>query len=141
MKENRDQQKTPDFLKGKWQPLLILGIILFYAVMVSALLYNQQKESPFSRHPVTDEEAYITQAKGILDGSYPGKKLFYQSPLYPYFLAGTFYFFGEDYNGVRVIQFIFGIVSIIFIYLLGKFLFGVREGRIAPTRSRGRRSR
>ncbi len=131
MKENRDQQEKSDFFKGKWQPLLILGIIVFYAVMVSALLYNQQKESPFSRHPVTDEEAYITQAKGILDGTYPGKKLFYQSPLYPYFLAGTFYFFGEDYNGVRVIQFIFCIVSIIFIYLLGKFLFGVREGLIA----------
>lgn len=117
--------------KSKWQPLLILGIIVFYAAMASALLYNQQKESPFSRHPVTDEEAYITQAKGILDGTYPGKNIFYQSPLYPYFLAGTFHFFGEDYNTVRIIQFLLGLVSIIFIYYLGRLIFGVREGLIA----------
>ncbi len=119
--------------KMEWQHLLILGIIVLYAAIVSAQLYSQQKESPFSRHPVTDEEAYITQAQGILEGTYPGKKIFYQSPLYPYVLAGTFYLFGEDYNIIRMIQFIFGLASIIFIYFLVRFIFGVCEGLIAAT--------
>ena len=115
----------------EWKSLIILGIIVLYAGLISAILYDQQKESPFSRHPVTDEEAYVTQAKGILDGTYPGERIFYQSPLYPYFLASVFYLFGDNYDAVRVFQSFFTLISIIVIYFLARQLFRQRVALIA----------
>ena len=63
---------------ARWVGPLILAGIMLYAVIVGGLLLYQLQESPFSRHPVTDEEAYISQAQGILAGTYPGEAVFYQ---------------------------------------------------------------
>ena len=84
-KRARQDESSP-----RWIGPAILAAIILYAAVVGALLLHQLQESPFSRHPVTDEEAYITQAGGILAGTYPGDKVFYQSPLYPYLLALKF---------------------------------------------------
>ncbi len=118
-------------LLKRQKTFFILSIIILYAALVSAILYNQQKESPFSRHPVTDEEAYVLQAKGILDGSYPGERIFYQSPLYPYFLASVFFSFGEQYDIIRIFQSLFTLLSIFFLYFLVKIIFGERAGLVA----------
>jgi 4-amino-4-deoxy-L-arabinose transferase-like glycosyltransferase len=122
----RTEERSP-----RWIGPAILTVIILYAAVIGLLLLQQVQESPFSRHPVTDEEAYITQAQGILAGTYPGEKVFYQSPLYPYLLAVSFHLFDESYNAVRIWQTILWLLLIVVMYGLGKQLFGRREGLLA----------
>ena len=46
-----------------------------------------------------------------------------RNPIYPYFLAITFFIFGENFLAVQIIQIIFDIVICACIFLIGRQLF------------------
>ena len=52
------------------------------------------------RYPVLDALAYHEWALAILDGGWLGDRVYYQDPLYPFFLAGLYAVFGSGSLGV-----------------------------------------
>lgn len=58
-------------------------------------------------------------------------KTFHQEPLYPYMVAVTYSIFGPDVRWVFAWQMLFGIGSVLLIYLIGRRYFGDLAGTIA----------
>jgi 4-amino-4-deoxy-L-arabinose transferase-like glycosyltransferase len=82
-----------------------------------------------------DANIYIGLANNILDGrgySSDGiNPMAERVPLYPIFLSLIFFFFGEHYFVVRIIQSILGAATCLVIYFLGKEIFPRRVAIIA----------
>lgn len=99
--------------------ILILGLV---ARLMYVVWYPQQ--------PVAhDAEGYDTTAVALVNtGHYPA---FGRAPVYPTFLAGVFWVFGHSYPHVRVVQAVLVSLTALFGFLLGRDLFGHREGLIA----------
>jgi 4-amino-4-deoxy-L-arabinose transferase-like glycosyltransferase len=86
---------------------------------------------PAVRYPVLDCLAYRDWALAILAGDWLGDRVYYQDPLYPFFLAGLYALFGPDTQGVLIAQALLGAGSAVLIFALGRELFGARVGWIA----------
>src|SRR3989338_10379603 len=76
---------------------------------------------------MNDDLQYNIIAKNILDGngfSYDSTEpTAARGPVYPLFLAATYFVFGYDYNVVRILQSIIGAITCLFIYLIAKELY------------------
>lgn len=62
-----------------------------------------------------------------------GKTIFYQDPLYPYFLGLIFTLFGENYFLVRILHVVMGMISLVLTYWMGRKLLGPWMGVIAAS--------
>ena len=71
--------------------LRLLNLVAFSALPVSNVM-------------ILDSGAYDTMAKTIVFGEGMPSEPYFQSPLYPYFLAGLYSLFGVNYSVVRFIQ-------------------------------------
>ena len=115
--------KTPEFLR--------IAAVLLLAVVVRMLYLYEISDNPFFRHLLIDESSYDRWARQIAAGEWLGKEVFYQDPLYPYFLGVIYSVIGRDFLWVRVIQLLLGSATCVFIYLLGKSFFDARTGLVA----------
>jgi tetratricopeptide (TPR) repeat protein len=89
------------------------------------------RDNPFFHHLMIDENAYDHWAQRIAGGELMGKEIFYQDPLYPYFLGMVYSVIGRDLFWVRVIQLFIGSLSCALIYLLGSSLSDRTTGFLA----------
>jgi len=71
-------------------------IIFILAAVVRGVYLAEMRESQVFRLLVIDEQAYDLQAMEKVHGDWVGRKVFYQDPLYPYFLAILFRAFGHQ---------------------------------------------
>lgn len=78
-----------------------------------------------------DAKAYDEWARRIADGDWVGSEVFYQAPLYPYFLGTLYTVFGRDLMVVRVVQAIVGSASAVLLADAGQRLFSRRVGLVA----------
>lgn len=110
-------------------------IILFFILLFSAILgvssAIQFRDSPFFYAPTLDEESYVRWAMEITEGNFLGSTVFYQAPLYPYFLALLFTVFGKSYMAVRLVQVLMGTVSVGVVFWIGRKLMGNRPALLA----------
>jgi tetratricopeptide (TPR) repeat protein len=83
------------------------------------------------RYPVLDCLAYHDWALAILRGEWLGQRVYYQDPLYPFFLAGLYAVFGPDTLGVLIAQALLGAGSVVVISRIGARLGGERVGAVA----------
>jgi 4-amino-4-deoxy-L-arabinose transferase-like glycosyltransferase len=109
--------------------ILLLGIFIG-ALLVRALYLWQLHEAPFFDLRTGDGNAYHNWASRIAAGDWIGQGVFYQAPLYPYFLAVIYKFFNDSTLIVRLIQALLGAVSCTVLASAGIALFG-RRGAIA----------
>ena len=58
-----------------------------------------------------DSRSYDLWAQEIARGHWLGDRVFYQAPLYPYFLATLYWLFGHHLFMIRVVQIILGATS------------------------------
>jgi tetratricopeptide (TPR) repeat protein len=90
--------------------------------------------SVFSNMTLGDAKNYVTWAQEIAAGDWLGSGVFYQAPLYPYFLAGVYSFAGEELLGIRLVQAALGSASCVFLAQAGWNFFsrpvGVAAGFI-----------
>jgi len=107
--------------------LLIFGV----ALGVRLLHLWQIRPSPFFDVLFGDARAYDLWAQDIAGGDWIGSNVFYQAPLYPYFLGGIYAIFGHDLLAVRIIQAVIGSASCALLGLAGARFFGKRVGVIA----------
>jgi 4-amino-4-deoxy-L-arabinose transferase-like glycosyltransferase len=86
---------------------------------------------PAVRYPVLDCLAYHDWALAILRGEWLGERVYYQDPLYPFFLAGLYAVFGPDTLGVLLAQALLGAATVVVISRIGRRLGGEAVGIVA----------
>jgi tetratricopeptide (TPR) repeat protein len=112
---------------GQWTPLLAVAVL---ALVVRLVYLWQVSQAPFFHLRLGDAAAYHDWALRIVGGNWRGDSVFYQAPLYPYFLAGVYALFGDGAAMVRFIQAIIGSLSCVLLAAAGMALFG-RRGVVA----------
>ena len=117
------REKDPYDLAG-------LGLVFGIALVVRLIYVWQISSMPFFEAPIIDAEMYDLSAMKILQ-SIVEQKPFYQAPLYSYFLALIYRIFGHGYLVPRLIQSAIGAVNCVMVALIGKRLFGERQGLLA----------
>lgn len=113
---------------------------MFVAIVALALglrlanLYAIEGMASFY-HPINDGRSYDEWAKRIAAGDWIGTEVFYQAPLYPYFLAVTQLVTGHDLWRIRLVQIALGGVGCGLLFLAGRRWFspaaGVAAGLVA----------
>ena len=96
-------------LKPKTGPPLLLAVTLL-ALVVRLIYIKQISYAPFFDLRLGDADAYHQWAMRIAGGDWLGRSIgvFYQAPLYPYFLAVVYTVFGDGAGIVRFIQAVIG---------------------------------
>ena len=101
-----------------------------FAVALAIRLWHVAdiRPSPFFDVLVGDARAYDAWAQRIAGGDWIGRDVFYQAPLYPYFLGTLYAMFGRDLLIVRLVQVTIGAVACGCLAVAGARLFGRKAG-------------
>src|SRR5687768_8130807 len=110
-----------------------MPVLLIFAVALAVRLIHiwQLKDSPFFDTLLGDANGYDVWAQRLAAGDWIGSEVFYQAPLYPYFLGAVYAVFGRDLLIVRVIQALIGSASCVLLGLAGARLFSKHVGMAA----------
>lgn len=100
------------------------------AFLLRCLYIWQIADAPFFELRIGDGEAYHLWAQRIAAGDWLGQDVFYQAPLYPYFLALVYRIFGDGALHLRLMQAIIGATSCALLAAAGAKLWG-RRGIVA----------
>jgi 4-amino-4-deoxy-L-arabinose transferase-like glycosyltransferase len=111
----------------------IIFIILFFAAIIGTVSVYEMHISPFSQSPILDEKSYVDWGMRIADGKLLNNKPFYQEALYPYFLGLCFFLFKKSLLAARFVQVGFWVLTVWFLFLTGRRLFGEKEGLLAAS--------
>ncbi len=107
----------------------IIVLALFVAAFTIRMTYLFQVESiPLFYHLPGDPKTYDDWAGRIAAGDWLGQGVFYQAPLYPYFLGLLRSVLGHDLWLIRVIQMALGSLSCGLLFLAGKLFFSRAVG-------------
>lgn len=106
----------------------LLGLALVFKVLY---LCSYATTSPYYDLARLDSGVYVEWAKSINREGWLGHEVFYQAPLYPYFLSIIFKLFGESFLSVYVIQLLMGVCIVALIYLVGRRVYGERSALIS----------
>ena len=79
-------------------------LIFFVALAVRLLHLWQLRDTPFFDTLLGDASGYDQWAQRLAAGDWVGTDVFYQAPLYPYFLGVIYAIVGHDLLAVRVVQ-------------------------------------
>ena len=105
---------------------------IFAIAFALRLIYLFQIESiPLFYHLAGDARTYHEWGQRIAAGDWLGAGVFYQAPLYPYFLGILQFFFGETLWLARLVQITLGALSCSLIFLIGQQLFSRDAGIIS----------
>ena len=106
---------------------------VFFCGLGARLLYVLSlRETPLFNGISLDPAYYIAWASRIAAGDWlSGTRVFEQSPLYAYILAGIFSQAGEDLLTVRLVQCAAGAVSSLLVFMITRKLFGRPAGLVA----------
>jgi tetratricopeptide (TPR) repeat protein len=115
--------------QASYRSTLLLAVALL-ALILRLVYLAQISEAAFFHLRFGDAAAYHEWAVRIAGGDWLGTDVFYQAPLYPYFLAAVYSAFGEGAAMVRFIQAVIGTGSCVLLAAAGMSLFGPR-GAIA----------
>src|SRR5262245_15501721 len=116
----------------RWIALAIFAIA--FGVRVVHVL--QIRSAPFFTLLMGDSRSYDEWAVRIASGDWIGREVFYQAPLYPYFLGVVYRLFGRDLLLVRVMQSAIGSASCVLLASAVRALF--RPLGSDPGRTQGR---
>ena len=109
-----------------------LGLLTATALGLRMVYLLQADDSPLFFHPIVDARTYVRAAIHLAEGQWLGPpEPFWQPPLYPYFLAGSFALFGEDYHLPRLAQALSGTAVCLLVFHLGRRAFSPAAGWIA----------
>ncbi|MDP2604079.1 MAG: tetratricopeptide repeat protein [Deltaproteobacteria bacterium] len=105
--------------------------MIFGCAFLLRLSYLFQIDSiPLFYHLAGDGRTYDEWGQRIAAGDWLGKGVFYQAPLYPYFLGILQAILGHNLWLIRLLQITLGAISCAWVFLVGRKLFS-REAGIA----------
>lgn len=109
-----------------------MPLLVFATALVVRLIHIwQMRPSPFFDVLLGDANGYDQWAQRLAGGDWIGSDVFYQAPLYPYFLGVLYTMFGRDLLVVRIVQAVLGSASCVLLAMAGARLFSKRVGLIA----------
>ncbi|HWI19333.1 MAG TPA: glycosyltransferase family 39 protein, partial [Vicinamibacterales bacterium] len=106
-------------------------VIFFIALLLRLLHLWQLRSTPFFDVLLGDANGYDQWAQRLAAGDWIGTDVFYQAPLYPYFLGVIYALFDRDLLVVRIIQALIGSASCALLGLAATRLFSPRVGLAA----------
>ena len=108
---------------------IVWGLALFgFALLLRALQLWQLNDSVVADLILGDAHNYDARARDIAAGDWIGDEVFYQAPLYSYFLAVVYRFLGDAPLVVRLLQMVLGATSCVFVAQAGWRFFGKPVG-------------
>jgi type IV pilus biogenesis/stability protein PilW len=103
--------------------------VIFLIAFAARVVYLLQIQSiPLFYNLAGDGRTYDEWAQRIAAGDWLGKDVFYQAPLYPYFLGLVQLFFGHDLWLIRIVQVVLGSITSVVVFVIGKKLFSRNAG-------------
>lgn len=113
-------------------PFLRYAVAIFAVALIVRLLHVYLLSgSPFFTALLGDARSYDEWGRRIAGGEWIGRDVFYQAPLYPYFLGVVYKVFGHSFWALRIIQAIVGAGSCALLGLAGYRFVTVRVGAMA----------
>src|SRR5690349_5696958 len=106
-------------------------VIFAIALSVRLLHVWLMRDSPYFSVLMGDSRGYDEWATRLAGGDWIGSEIFYQAPLYPYFLAVIYALFGRDLLIVRGVQAALGACSAALLADAGARVFSRQTGTIA----------
>ena len=106
-------------------------MIFAIAFMLRLIHIWQIRNSPFFTVLMGDARGYDEWARRIAGGDWFGRGVFYQAPLYPYFLGTIYALAGRSLMLVRIVQALIGSCSCVLVALAARRLFSRRVGLVA----------
>src|SRR3989304_165291 len=96
----------------------LIPLIIFLIALLLRIVYTFQLKSgsPLYDFPVVDALMYDSWGWKIAQGDWLGERIFYDPPLYAYFLGVIYKIFGHNYLAPRIIQAFIGSLSCVLIY-------------------------
>jgi tetratricopeptide (TPR) repeat protein len=107
---------------------IVAGIFLVAISLRLAHLVEIKLNDPFFTLPSVDPAMYHDWAIAIGKGDALGDKIFFLSPLYPYFLGLIYFLTGPGFVVPRIIQMLLGASGSTLVYLIGKRIFNIETG-------------
>ena len=115
-----------------WPPRLGLLLLFLLATGLRLVAVAQYEAGhPLADAPVIDERSYVAWGAEIAGGDWLGDEVFFQEPLYPYFIGGVFAVLGEDLHGLRLVQCLLGGLTTLLVWRLTRRTFGRTESWVA----------
>jgi tetratricopeptide (TPR) repeat protein len=111
-----------------------LRLLFLIALLLRLAFIWQIRDLPTQRWLVMDAERYDELARGMAAGDWVPREVFYQAPLYPYFVAAVYAVTGNGDGSllaVRLLQAVLGAVTVVLLAVLAGRLFGRGAGRAA----------
>ena len=105
--------------------------IFLVSLGVRLLHLWQIRTAPFFELLMGDAQSYHAWAQSIAAGDLIGREVFYQAPLYPYFLGLVYAAFGDGSMIVRLCQAVVGSFACVLLALAGWRLFSKPVGIVA----------
>jgi tetratricopeptide (TPR) repeat protein len=107
--------------------------VAIFAVALAVRLVHvwQIRRAPFFSVLMGDSHGYDEWARQIAAGDWFGHDVFYQAPLYPYFLGVVYAVAGRSLLTVRILQAVIGSASCVLLALAARRLFSTRVGLAA----------
>lgn len=94
-------------------------LIFLLAAAIRLLVVAQLRDTPFFSHPVIDEKTYDEWARSLLHGDWTPRLVFWQPPLYAYFLALVYKVTGGGYVAARAATALLGALGCSLTFVLG----------------------
>ena len=126
-RKKKPEQRKNLFERNPRKPLVFTAaffiLILVVAFVMRAVYLWQVRQTPEFALLVGDAVTYDAWASRIANGDWLGEGVFYQAPLYPYFLGILYTVFGRDLWAVRLVQIILGAGSCVLLARAGRSFF------------------
>src|SRR6266581_1364916 len=105
------------------------ALVIFAVAFTLRIIHiRQMRNAPFFTLLMGDARGYDEWAQRIAGGDWVGRDVFYQAPLYPYFLASIYWIAGRSPALVRIAQAVIGSCSCVLIAAAARRLFSARAG-------------
>ena len=105
------------------------GLLIFGLALVVRLLWLAEwHDTPFFRVPIGDGLRYHQWAREIAGGEWLGREVFFQAPLYPYFLGLLYSLFGDGMWVARLAQVTLGSVACLLLWRFAHRAFSPAVG-------------
>lgn len=131
MKHQFFGRKSSELLKTFVSERGLIWLLVSLSASIRTLYLFQVRDNPFLNHPRLDALFHDTWALSIAHGNVTGDHVFFRAPLYAYLLGFVYWIFGHDYFVVRILQHLFGVVTVVLVYRLGKRWFDMRTSLLA----------
>ncbi len=105
--------------------------IWFAAVLIRLVYFWQIHDTDLARVLLGDADVYDAWAQRLAAGAWLGDKVFYQAPLYPYFLGIIYKLGGHSLVLVRLVQIAAGACSCVFLGKATEHFISRRAGHVA----------